>query len=58
MALIYSCLQDQDKAFESLDEAYSDGNQWLTWLKIAPEFDSLRTDPRFATLLRRLNLKN
>jgi len=57
MALIYSCLEGPNKAFEYLDEAVTKGNQWITWLKISPEFDSLRSDPRFEALLQRVNVK-
>ena len=57
MALIYACLEERDKAFESLDQAFRAGNQWLSWLKVAPEYDSLRSDPRFAKLLQRVDLK-
>jgi TolB-like protein/Tfp pilus assembly protein PilF len=56
MALIHSRLGEQDEAFEHLGEASNERNQWLTWLNVAAEFDSLRSDPRFETLVRRANL--
>lgn len=54
MALIHSRLGEQDAAFEYLDKASMDRNQWLIWLDAAPEFDNLRPDPRFEMLLRRV----
>jgi len=56
MALIHSRLGEQDEAFEHLDKAFMERNQWLISLNVAPEFDSLRLDPRFETLVRRANL--
>ena len=55
MALIYSRLGEQDEAFELLEQAAVERNQWITWINVAPEFDSLRRDPRFAKLARRVN---
>lgn len=57
MALIHSRLGQLDEAFEHLDKASMERNQWLSWLNVAPEFDSLRLDPRFETLVRRANLE-
>ena len=56
MALIHSRLGEQEEAFEHLNEAFTERSQWLSWINVAPEFDSLRLDPRFATLVQRANL--
>lgn len=56
IALIYTALSETDNAFEWFEKAYAAQNEWLNWLKIAPEVDSLRADPRFTDLLLRLNL--
>ncbi len=55
-AVIYIALQDADKAFEYLNKAYEDRSEWMIWLNINPELDSLRADPRFADLQRRIGL--
>jgi len=55
-AIIYAQLGERDKAFESLDKAYKQRISPLVWLKVSPEFDNLRTDPRFADLMRRVGL--
>ncbi|MEO7674516.1 MAG: protein kinase [Pyrinomonadaceae bacterium] len=54
MAIIYAALGDQEKAFASLEKAYTERDFQLTSLKVEPGFDPLRDDPRFADLLRRL----
>jgi len=45
-----------DEAFMWLDRAYEERDALLNWVSIAPHYDPLRKDPRFATLLRRMAL--
>ncbi len=54
-ALIYMGLGDRDQAFEWLNKTYDEYPFTLVFLKIDPRYDSLRSDPRFADLLRRMN---
>ena len=54
IATIHAALGQNDEAFTWLDKAYSQRAEWLGYLKIDPQFDSLRQDPRFRDLLRRL----
>ena len=56
VALIYIGLGDKDQAMEWLEKAYEDHSASLTWVKVDPRFDSLRGDPRYRDLLRRMNL--
>jgi hypothetical protein len=53
---MYAGLMEKDLAFEWLEKAYVDWNELITFIKVSPEFDNLRSNPRFAELLRRLNL--
>jgi hypothetical protein len=39
-----------------LQKAYQERDYQMTLLKVNPSFDSLRSDPRFNDLLRRVNL--
>ena len=55
-ALIYAGLGDKDQAFACLEKAYEEHSQNLAQLKTQSMFDSLRSDPRFTDLLRRVNL--
>ena len=56
IALVYAGLGDKDDAFTWLEEAYKTHSEGLTNLKIDPCLDPLRSDPRFAGLLRRTGL--
>lgn len=53
-ALIYAGLGEKDKSFAFLDKAYEEHSFALSNLKVEPRFDPLRSDPRFADLLRRI----
>jgi len=57
MAMTHGYLGEKDQAFEWLEQSYDtrEGDIWL--LKVAPQFDPLRDDPRFQDLLRRMNLE-
>jgi tetratricopeptide (TPR) repeat protein len=57
IATIYAALGQKDRAFEFLQKAYLEKDLDLTWfLKADPRVDSLRSDPRFADLLRRVGM--
>ncbi len=45
IAMVYIGLGEKDQAFAALEEAYQARSWYMTWLKVAPEFDSLRSDP-------------
>jgi serine/threonine protein kinase/TolB-like protein len=46
----------RDQAFEYLEKAYADGDNELLFAIRYPALDPLRSDPRFADLMRRLGL--
>jgi tetratricopeptide (TPR) repeat protein len=52
----YARLGERDRAFEWLDRAYGQHNPFLVHVREFVEFDNLRSDPRFADLLRRIGL--
>jgi eukaryotic-like serine/threonine-protein kinase len=55
-AVASALVGNRDQAFEYLEKAYSDGdNELLIGIRY-PALDSLRSDPRFADLMRRLGL--
>ena len=55
MAQIYTALGDFDQAFAWLGKAYEEHADELTYAKVDPRWDPLRSDPRFQALLRRMN---
>jgi serine/threonine-protein kinase len=56
LAAIYAHLGDKDRAFAEMEKAYSKHMREMNYLKIQPAWDSLRSDPRFADLMRRVGL--
>jgi TolB-like protein/Tfp pilus assembly protein PilF len=56
IARVYAGLDDKDQAFAWLEKAYEDRDERLVMLKVDQLLDSLRPDPRFQDLLRRVGL--
>lgn len=56
MAGIYAQLGEKDLAFESLDKAIEIRSYPVMFLRVTPDIDPLRADPRFADALRRVGL--
>jgi hypothetical protein len=52
----YIGLGDNEHAFAWLEQGYKDKSNVLQFLKVSPDFDTLRGDPRFADLGRRVGL--
>lgn len=57
IAIIYLGLGDRQQTFDWLDKAYEARSNWLPWLEVEPKLDSLRSDPRYADLVRRIGLR-
>ena len=57
VALVYAGLAEYDLAFEWLDMACEDRDEFLTWgLGVDPRLDGLRSDPRYVQLMKRIGL--
>jgi eukaryotic-like serine/threonine-protein kinase len=56
LARVHIGLDEIDEAFECLDKTYQERHGILTYLKVEPIFDRLRSDSRFAELLLKLGL--
>ena len=56
IAADYALLGQKDKAFEFLERAFRDGEWPLTSLTVDDRFETLRSDPRFSDLARRVGL--
>jgi DNA-binding winged helix-turn-helix (wHTH) protein/TolB-like protein/Tfp pilus assembly protein PilF len=57
IADIHAALGDRERAFRWLDEAAAERAFHLIYLKVWPELDPVRADPRFEALVRRLGLE-
>lgn len=55
-ALIHIGLGEPDQAFDWLERAHAERSSWLVSLKVEPLFNSIRSDLRFADLVRRVGL--
>lgn len=58
LAGLYAVLGDKEGAFASLEKSYEAHDLQLQYLKIDSHYDSLRSDPRFNDLVRRVGLPN
>ncbi len=56
IAKLYAHAGDKERALEWLEKAYQDLNIVMVFLGVESTWDSLRDDPRFQDLLRRMNL--
>jgi len=53
---VYIGLGDKDQTFIWLEKAYQERSNYLAYLKVFPILDPVRSDPRFADLVRRIGL--
>ncbi len=58
VALVHCGLGDRDQALAWLEKAYIERSDYMPYLNREPMLDGLRSDPRFAALVRRVGLPN
>src|SRR2546425_9011555 len=58
VALVHAGLGDRDQALAWLEKAYAERSDYMPYLNREPMLDGLRSDPRFAALVRRVGLPN
>lgn len=56
MASLYARLGDKEQSLQWLERAVEQHEGQVIWLKVLPDFDNVRSDPRFSNLLKRINL--
>ncbi|MGD0471477.1 MAG: tetratricopeptide repeat protein [Terriglobales bacterium] len=56
LATVYVGLDRKEQALTLLEKAYADRSAMIVLLRVDPELDPLRSDPRYADLLRRIGL--
>ena len=50
----YASLGEKKEAMDWLEKAYEERDDWINWIKVDPNLDVLRSEPRFTALLRRV----
>ncbi len=58
VAMLYARAGDKDRAFQYLEQGFREHARHIVYLKSEPQFDNLRSDPRFSDLMRRIGLPN
>ncbi len=53
---IYQGLGDKEKVFEWIEKAIEDRDPVMPLIRVIPEFKSLKSDPRYKTVLEKMNL--
>ncbi|MGB7295314.1 MAG: protein kinase [Candidatus Aminicenantales bacterium] len=56
LAVIYTAMNDSDKAFELAEKAYEEKDEYLVFMKIEPNWVPFHSDPRYQALLKKLGL--
>jgi serine/threonine protein kinase/tetratricopeptide (TPR) repeat protein len=56
IAAVYVALGDRDRAFEWLEKAYQARSAYMVLLRSDRRWDSVRADPRFAVLLKKVGV--
>jgi len=56
MALLYTGLDEKEKAFTWLNNAFEERSNWLVWLKSDPRLAPLRSDKRYTELVNKVGL--
>jgi len=57
LAAVYAGLGEKDQAFAWLEKDFQTRSGLLAWTRWAPAFESLRSDPRYTDLLRRMGFQ-
>jgi serine/threonine-protein kinase len=57
LAWFYVGLGEKDQALENFEKAYTDRDSMMPYLGTFPLFDSVRSEPRFQALLKKMNLE-
>jgi eukaryotic-like serine/threonine-protein kinase len=50
----YAALGEKNEAMDWLEKAYEERDDWINWIKVDPNLDVVRSEPRFTALLRRV----
>jgi len=57
LGLFYAILGEKELALAALEKAYEQRSPLMLWLKVDPGYDTLREDPRFKDLLKKVGFE-
>jgi hypothetical protein len=55
LAGVYDALGERAKALDLLERSYAERDGLMVFLKVDPKWDKMRSEPRFAELMRKMN---
>ncbi len=56
LGVAYGGLGDKERVLDWLETAYADRSTWMNLVKVHPELDPMRGEPRFQALLKQMGL--
>jgi len=56
LAVVAAIRGEKEQALEYLEQEFRNGSPAITWIKIDPVFNWLRSDPHFIKLIKRVGL--
>jgi len=57
IALAYNAVGEREKALEYLEKGFSERDVRMAFLKVEPQWDQLRSEPRFVDLIKRMKIE-
>jgi serine/threonine protein kinase/tetratricopeptide (TPR) repeat protein len=57
IAGVYFILGENKEGWKWLEKAYDERSYYLTWLKVYPIYDNIRSDPRFQAMLKKMGFE-
>jgi Flp pilus assembly protein TadD len=57
IALAYNTVGERQRALDYLEKGFSERDVRMVFLKVEPQWDSLRSEPRFLELIKRMKIE-
>jgi DNA-binding winged helix-turn-helix (wHTH) protein/tetratricopeptide (TPR) repeat protein len=57
IAIVYNGLGERKKALDYLEKGLAENDLRMVFLKVEPQWETFRSDPRFMTIIRRMSLE-
>jgi DNA-binding winged helix-turn-helix (wHTH) protein/tetratricopeptide (TPR) repeat protein len=57
IAIVYNGLGERKKALDYLEKGLAENDLRMVFLKVEPQWDKFRSDPRFTTIIRRMSFE-